>query len=311
MLSQPGDWLKSNGLVIVLIAIGAVLLARMVRAVATQATRLLAQRAATASPSAAASEDSRYHHAVVQVGEWVAISLIYFVAAILALMHFGLPLTTLVAPATLLGAALGFGAQRIVQDLLSGFFLFAERQFGIGDVVQISQPGSATGTSGTVERLTLRVTELRAAGGELVIIPNGELRQVTNLSRGWSQALVDLPIAAHEESTKVISVLVETAQRIAEDEAVRPLLLDDPVVTGVESIQVGYYTVRITARTLPGRQWEIARKIRQRAAEALREAHISSPAMTVAAPQGPGAGSSSGLPIKPQGGTGSGTGKNG
>ncbi len=302
MLSQPGDWLKKDGLIIVLIAIGAVLLARLVRALAGQATRLLAQRTAMSSSLPTVAEESRYHHAVIQVGEWVAISLIYFVAAILALMHFGLPLTTLVAPATLLGAALGFGAQRIVQDLLSGFFLFAERQFGIGDVVQISQPGSATGTSGTVERLTLRVTELRAAGGELIVIPNGELRQVTNLSRGWSQAVVDLPVAAQEDAAKVIAVLKQAAAAAANQEAIKALLLGEPIVTGVESIQVGYYTVRITVRTLPGKQWEVARHFRQGASAALREAAIASPAMTPQIPTSPGTSSGTAGPIKPPGG---------
>lgn len=276
MLREQVLWLRSSGLAIVLLIIGAVLFSRLVHFSAQVSTQILARREAErADAGLLPSEQAKYFHAVVQVTEWAAISLGYFVTFILVLMHFGLPLTTLVAPATLIGAALGFGAQRIVQDLLSGFFLFAERQFGVGDLVQISQPGATTGTRGTVERLTLRVTELRAAGGELVIIPNGELRQVTNLSRGWSQVLVDIPISGSEDVQRAISVLGGVVSGIAEDEAWKTILLDTPTVTGVESIQVGYFVIRLTARTHPGKQWDLARELRQRSALALRKEGVA------------------------------------
>ena len=118
-----------------------------------------------------ASEEAKRSRAVAEVIEWAVISLTYFVAAILAIRQLGIPLTTLVAPATVVGVALGFGAQQVVGDLLAGFFLFSERQFGIGDLIRLSQPGQATGVTGTVEQLTLRVTKLRTASGEFVVVP--------------------------------------------------------------------------------------------------------------------------------------------
>ncbi len=94
-----------------------------------------------------------------------------------------IPLSSLVAPAVVIGAAVGFGAQRLVQDFLSGFFIFAERQFGYGDIIRIAPPGAAAGVVATVEKVTLRATKLRTESSELVVVPNGEIRQVTNLSK--------------------------------------------------------------------------------------------------------------------------------
>ena len=99
--------------------------------------------------------------------------------------------------------AIGFGAQQVVGDVLAGFFLFAERQFGVGDLIRLSMPGQTTGVSGTVEELTLRVTKLRSAQGDLIVVPNSALRQVTNLSKDWSRVVIDIPIPAEEDLDRV------------------------------------------------------------------------------------------------------------
>src|SRR5207245_2487684 len=148
------------------------------------------------------SEQTKRLRTVAQVTEWGVAAIVYFVAGLLIVNRFGVPLTSLVAPATVAGAAIGFGAQQIVQDLLAGFFLFAERQFAIGDLIRLSQPGQSAGITGTVEELTLRVTKIRTLQGELVFIPNGALRQVTNLSKEWSRAVVDIPIRVDEDLEK-------------------------------------------------------------------------------------------------------------
>ncbi len=129
----------------------------------------------------------------------------------------GIPLVTLIAPATVAGVAIGFGAQQVVGDLLAGFFLFAEHQFGYGDDIRFSQPGQTKGVAGTVEEMTLRVTKLRTIEGELVIIPNSLLGQVTNLSKDWSQAVLDLPIAVGEDLELTNTVLHEAAMTLATD----------------------------------------------------------------------------------------------
>jgi small conductance mechanosensitive channel len=233
-----------------------------------------------------ASEGLKRSRAVSEAVEWTVVALTYFIAAILSLDRLGIPLTTLVAPATVIGIGLGFGAQQMVGDLLAGFFLFAERQFAFGDVIRLSVPGQLTGITGTVEELTLRVTKVRTAQGELVVVPNSALRQVTNLSKDWSRAVIDIPVAVTEDLGQVTALLREVVAGMAADPDWTDLLLGDPVVAGVETIDVGYVQLRLIARTLPGRQFEVAREIRLRAATALRSAEIASPSIGDPSPSG-------------------------
>ncbi len=231
-----------------------------------------------------ASEALKRSRAVSEAVEWAVVALASFVAAILALDRVGIPLTTLVAPATVIGIGLGFGAQQMVGDLLAGFFLFTEHQFAFGDVIKLSVPGQPVGITGTVEELTLRVTKLRTAQGELVVVPNSALRQVTNLSKDWSRAVIDIPVSVTEDLVQVTALLRKMVADLAADPRWSDLLLGDPVVAGVETIDVGYVQLRLIARTLPGRQFEVAREIRLRAATALRSAGVSSPSMGDPAP---------------------------
>lgn len=227
-----------------------------------------------------ASEGLKRSRAISEALEWVVVALTYFIATLLAFEWLGVPLTTLVAPATVVGIGLGFGAQQMVGDLLAGFFLFAERQFTFGDVVRLSVPGQATGVTGTVEELTLRVTKLRNLQGELVIVPNSAMRQVTNLSKDWSRAVIDIPVLVTEDLEVVTAILKDVVAEMASDPEWEHLLLGAPVVAGVETIAVGYVQLRLIARTLPGRQFEVAREIRLRASMALRAADITSPSMS-------------------------------
>ena len=224
-----------------------------------------------------ASESLKRSRAISEAVEWSAVALTYFIVGILAFDQLGIPLTTLVAPATVVGIGLGFGAQQMVGDLLAGFFLFAEHQFAFGDVIRLSTPGQTSGITGTVEELTLRVTKLRTQQGELVVVPNSALRQVTNLSKDWSRAVIDIPVSVTEDLVVVTRLLKEVVATMADDPDWSGLLLGDPVVAGVETIDVGYVQLRLIARTLPGRQFEVAREIRLRASSALRAADIASP----------------------------------
>ena len=230
-----------------------------------------------------ASEALKRSRAISEAVEWVVVALAYFVVGILVFDRLGIPLTTLVAPATVIGIGLGFGAQQMVGDLLAGFFLFAEHQFAFGDVIRLSMPGQTTGITGTVEELTLRVTKLRTQQGELVVVPNSALRQVTNLSKDWSRAVIDIPVAVTEDLVEVTGLLRDVVDTMAREPEWSGLLLGDPVVAGVETINVGYVQLRLIARTLPGRQFEVAREIRLRASTALRTAGIHAPGVGDAA----------------------------
>jgi small conductance mechanosensitive channel len=273
-LSDLSHWARGSGLEIVLYIVGAELLARFVRWIGERVTSRIdeSQRGADALVR---SEQAKHRHSVAQVLTWIAVVIIYVVAAILVADRLGVPVAGLVAPATVAGVALGFGAQRIVQDILAGFFIITERQYGFGDLIRISALGSTTGVSGTVEEVTLRITRIRSSSGEVIIVPNGQIVQVTNLSRDWARAVVDVPVPVSADVSQVSDILREVGVAAYADKDVRPLLLDTPTVMGVESLEVDTLKVRIVARTLPGKQFEVTRLLRQRIALAFREHGIT------------------------------------
>jgi moderate conductance mechanosensitive channel len=270
-----GDWLKNGLLPTVLLLLGAVLISRAVRWVGERYREALDRQVRDLIESGkVVPEGTKRARAVAQAVEWTILSLLYFVAGLLGLRELGIPLTSLIAPATVAGVAIGFGAQQVVGDLLAGFFLFTEHQFGVGDQVRLSTPGQLTGISGTVEELTLRVTKLRTQQGEVIVVPNSALRQVTNLSKDWSRVVLDVPIPVEEDLQHVISVIGDVAKNMAAEPAWRNQIIGDPVMAGVETIEVGYVQLRLLVRTLPGRQFDVGRELRLRVAVALRDAEI-------------------------------------
>jgi len=227
------------------------------------------------------SRVAKHRHAVTGVVRGVILSLLYVIVVALVLERFGVPLAALAAPAAALGVGLGFGAQTLVQDLLAGFFIVSERQYDYGDMVAIKTTVGTVSATGTVEEVTLRVTRLRTVDGEVVFVPNGQILLTTNLSRDWARAVIDIPVPASADVSTVTKVLREVGQAAFTDEALRPLLLDEPSVMGVESISVDQFEVRVVARTPPGKQFEVGRRLRGRISMALREAGIIAPGVNV------------------------------
>ena len=272
------NWLSGRGLEAVLIIIGSVLLARFVAWVGNKITDRIDERS-TGGDALVRSEAAKHRHSLTQVLTWSAIVLIYAIAIFFVLDRLGVPVTGLVAPATVLGVGLGFGAQRIVADVLAGFFIITERQYGFGDVVSISVPGATDPASGTVEDVTLRVTRVRSANGEVVTVPNGQIVKVVNLSRDWARAVIDVPVPADADVNHVNEILREVGREAFRDPSLRPLLLDPPSVMGVETLALDQVSVRLIARTLPGKQFEVGRALRARIVQAFREEgmHVPSP----------------------------------
>jgi small conductance mechanosensitive channel len=185
---------------------------------------------------------------------------------VLIIQRLGVPLAGLVAPAALLSAALGFGMQRFVQDIGAGLFITGEKQYGFGDLVRINVNSVVEPACGTVEEVTLRVTRIRTDSGEVVIIPNGQIAQVTNLSREWARAVIDVPVPASIDVAHATEVLQKAGQDAYADDLLRKKMLDQPVVMGVEGMEVGKFVMRMVARTLPGMQFEVGRELRARVA---------------------------------------------
>jgi small conductance mechanosensitive channel len=277
-ISDFDDWSRSSGLEIVMIATGAVVLARLVRWLSEDVTARADARRRAVGESLVRSEDSKHRRAVVQVVTWGLVVVIYTVAALLVVQRLGVALAAFVPVATVAGVALGFGAQRVVADLLAGFFLVAERQYGFGDLVRISVVGLGTPVLGTVENLSLRVTTVRTPGGEVVMTPNGQIAQVTNLSRDWARAVIDVPVPLAVDVNRVTAVLREAGEAAYADPALHPLLLDTPAVMGVESLEVDQFKVRVVARTLPGKQFEVGRALRVLITRTLHSEGINLPA---------------------------------
>jgi moderate conductance mechanosensitive channel len=209
---------------------------------------------------------------------WATLAVIYCIAAVAIVERFGIPLASLVAPAAVAGVALGFGAQRIVQDILAGFFIITERQYGFGDLIRLSIPGVPDQAIGTVEDVTLRVTTVRTADGEVVITPNGQITQVINLSRDWARAIVDVPVPVAADVNRVSDLLRLVGEQAYKEPDLHRLMLDAPAVMGVQSIDVDHFQIRVVTRTLPGKQFDVGRILRARIAAGLRDEGIHLPA---------------------------------
>jgi small conductance mechanosensitive channel len=275
-LRNVPEWLGSNGLEILLIAVGTILLTRFATWARTMITRRIDAND-DESDALVRSETAKHRHALAQVLTWTALVIVYCASGVAIASRLGVKPTSLAVPAAVAGVALGFGAQRLVQDLLAGFFIIAERQYGFGDLISIAGAWVPEGVIGTVEDVTLRVTKVRTANGEVIFTPNGQIAQVTNLSRDWARVVVDVPVPLRVDIGHLSDILREVGREAYADDELRPQLLDAPAVMGVQSIEVDQVRVRVVARTLPGRQFLVGLALRGRIAAALRREGIHVP----------------------------------
>jgi moderate conductance mechanosensitive channel len=269
-------WARGKLPVIILLILGAILLTRLANWTRGKVMARIDARAA-AGDELVRSEAAKHRHVAAEVLTWSVLAVVYIVTAVLVVEDLGVPTAGLVAPAALISAALGLGLQRFVQDIGAGFFITGERQYGFGDVVRISVSGVSQPAVGTVEEVTLRVTRIRSLSGEVIITPNGQISQVTNLSRDWARAVIDVPVPSSVDVGHATEVLERVGKEVYADERLRKMMLDQPTVMGVESIDVNTFSLRMVARTLPGMQFDVGREIRSRVAVAfLREGIIVS-----------------------------------
>jgi moderate conductance mechanosensitive channel len=169
------------------------------------------------------------------------------------------------ASTAVLGVAIGFGAQNLVQDFLAGIFMLLEDQYGVGDVITV---GTATGT---VEGVSLRITRMRDVNGVVWHIRNGTIKKAGNESQGWARAVVDFPVPYQHDLPEVRQMMARTAEAMFEEPAWHEIILEQPEVWGVQSLSSDAVLMRVTARTLPLRQWEVQRELTERLKMALDE----------------------------------------
>lgn len=265
------EWLLSHGIRIAIVLLAGFLLLLMARlAVRRMQRRMEAAEGATQELSlqraATLTQAVTY---VVRVAVWTLTILVL-------LGEFDINLGPLIAGAGIIGVALGFGAQSLVRDFLSGFFILLEDQFGVGDVIEVSIGGQQV--TGTVEKLNLRTTDVRAFDGTRHTIPNGNILMVGNRSRGWARVIVDVSVAYTEDLDRVRGVLDELFTELREDPDLQGSFFSGPEVLGVEGVGERDVVLRVTAEVRPTRRAALERLLRQRIKERFDLRGIAVPA---------------------------------
>ncbi len=204
------------------------------------------------------------------VGSTAAV-IIWSIAIIMALGEIGVNLGPLIAGAGIAGVALGFGAQSLVKDCISGLFMLLEDQYGVGDIVDLDE------ATGVVEKISLRTTVLRGVDGTVWHVPNGEVTRVGNRSQLWSVALVDVDVAYDSDLAAARQVILDCATQLIESDEWADSVIDPPQLLGVEALGADGITIRVTIKVRPGVQWGLQRALREALKAALDEAGIEIP----------------------------------
>ena len=195
--------------------------------------------------------------ALISVGNSSVLVIAVVVAAIMSLGVIGLDLTPLVASVGVFGLAIGLGAQRLVQDFISGILMLIEDQFGVGDIIDVGE------AAGSVETVSLRTTRIRALNGTLWHIPNSEIRRVGNMSQQWARAVVDLSVSYESKYDDVVKSIDSAIDILMENEETMAVLVERPTVLGIERFAGSSVDIRVLLMTKPANQWMIAREFRK------------------------------------------------
>ena len=267
--SGVADWLSDSGVTILSIIVAAFVLTKVVSLIAKRQAKKFSEQQRMASDPRTSTVGA-HQQALIGALRWAVNFSIIFVAIIWVLIELNLPSSALVPLASVVGAGLGFGAQQIVGDVLSGMFILSERQFGVGDLVRVGPLMGVGWVEGHVEEMTLRVTKLRTFDGDLVTIANGELRQSVNASRDWSRVLIKVPLGREVDLDEVAARLDAVGAAMAIEPEWAPVVLEAPKVSGLDDLGADIVQMRVVGRTLPAQQWKVARELRRRIALALR-----------------------------------------
>ena len=215
----------------------------------------------------------------------IIVVLAWFIFVLTLLKALGVDITPIIASAGIAGIALGFGAQTIVRDALSGLFIFIEGQYDVGDTVDLT---TAAGTvSGTIEALSLRTTSIRQYDGSLSMVPNGVIEITNNRTRGWGRAVVDVSVALDEDPDRVRAVLEELLREIESEAPFDSWLRQQPQVLGVTQLTDVAQVIRIAAETVPSHRIDTERLLRAKVLTRMAERSIKSPPITTAIPRPP------------------------
>ncbi len=263
---QIKQWLLTHGLRIIFIIIGYVVIIFVVKLLTRKFVRLVEDEDRSTRSEREKRADTIAN--IINTTSWIFFGVIVL---FMILREFNVNITPLLTGAGVAGLAIAFGAQSVIKDFLYGFFLLAEDQIRVGDVVKLGEH------SGVVERITIRTTRLRSLDGNVHIIPNGEIKAVINMTHGWSRALVDVDVAYKEDLDRVMAIIEAVAAGLQKEDKYKKSIMEKPKVLGVEKLGDSGITIRLIVKTTPLKQWEITRELRKRIKTAFDRAGIEIP----------------------------------
>lgn len=266
ILKIIASWLTTSGIKILGILIGLIILSQMSRWIVKWMEKFVPEK----DPLQAAEAKKRAHTLGNTLRHTLLIA-ISFVAGLMILGELGIQLGPLLATAGIGALAIGFGAQSLVKDVISGFFIILENQYRIGDVIEVG------GVSGLVESVSLRKTVLRDLDGKVHTIPNGEIKIVSNLSKEWSRSVLDVGISYREDVDQVTALLSQIGKELTAEESYKSAVLGPLEILGVEKFGESQLVIRMMIKTAPLRQWEVGRELRKRIKHRFDEMGIEIP----------------------------------
>lgn len=267
LLKYP--WTASLGHVLAIIAI-VVVCAKLIHAICV---RILGAAHKTDLSDGNAREREKRLSTVIKLVDTTLRVMLYGAALLMVLRELGLDITPLLTGAGIAGVALGFGAQSLVKDVISGFFILIENQIRVGDVIRINN-----GLSGSVEKIELRVTAIRDGDGTLHIIPNGEIKSVSNMTYEFAQAVVDVHLVYQVDLKKTFDTLASVASEFENDPKWKKQLRNRPEFLGITKFDPSYMTLQLVVETEPHSRWSVSRELRRRIKLALDHEGIKLPA---------------------------------
>lgn len=252
-LKSLTSWLTTSGIKIIGILIAFIILAQMSRWIAKWMEKFVYEK-----DPLQASEAKKRAQTLGNILRHAFLIIITFVAALMILGELGIQLGPLLATAGIGALAIGFGAQSLVKDVISGFFIILENQYRIGDVIEVA------GVSGLVESVSMRKTVLRDLQGKVHTIPNGEIKVVSNLSKEWSRSVLDLGVSYREDIDRIIDLLIQIGKELESEEPYKSAILEPLQVLGVDKFDESQMVIRMMVKTAPLKQWEVGRELRRR-----------------------------------------------
>jgi small-conductance mechanosensitive channel len=253
MFKNITSWLTTSGIKVLGILIVLIILSQMSRRTVKWLERFVPEK-----DSLQAAEAKKRAQTLGNILRHALLIVICFIALMMILGELGIQLGPLLATAGIGALAVGFGAQSLVKDVISGFFIILENQYRIGDVIEVA------GVSGLVESVSLRKTVLRDLEGKVHTVPNGEIKVVSNLSKEWSRVVLDIGISYREEIDPIIDLLTQIGKELEAEEPYKSAILEPAQILGVERFGESQLVIRMIVKTMPLKQWEVGRELRRR-----------------------------------------------